>query len=49
MNQSEVTWNSVANQLSTTFSAYDPNYQTNFVNALTTDVCQLSAPVLTSY
>lgn len=49
MNQSEVKFNAVANQLSTMFSAYDPNYQDNFVNSLITGVCKLSAPLLSSF
>jgi hypothetical protein len=39
----------VADQLTTVFSQYDPNYQTTFVNALVTSVCQLSAPYLTPF
>lgn len=49
LNQTETKFNSVANRLTTIFSTYDPDYQTNFVQSLVTSVCKLSAADLTPF
>jgi len=49
MDQSEVAWNAVADQLTSTLSQYDPTFQPNFVNVLVTDICQLDVSVLSSF
>jgi hypothetical protein len=49
LNETDTKFNSVANTLTTSFSQYDPNYETNFVNTLVASICQLTAPFLTPF
>lgn len=49
LNQTTANFNNFANQITTMFSQYDPDFQSKYIESLVMNVCHLSAPFLTSF